>query len=402
MQSPDLTRLGPWNERPAAQQPDWADHPAYREACRTLASAPPLATGVEIRHLRGALSNLNATGGLLLQAGDCAESLYECAPRHTAEKLRVLNALGDRLSELTGREVVRVGRMGGQFAKPRSQPVERFGGLDIPSFRGHLVNSEIATEGTREADPRRMPWAYRASERVHLAIRESRRADGAAASGKGPWSSHEALVIDYESRLLRADPDTGNLYLSSTHLPWVGERTRRPGDAHVALLSAITNPVGCKIGPAADPDDVRRVCEALDPRREPGRLVLIPRLGRDEVVEELPRLVRLVADAGHPVIWLCDPMHGNTVRSRLGLKTRRLADVIIEALRFRDILERHRQHAAGIHLEVAADDVTECVGGPVGEEDLPRHYTTLCDPRLNAEQATELIEAWAKGTSPGP
>jgi 3-deoxy-7-phosphoheptulonate synthase len=247
-----------------------------------------------------------------------------------------------------------------------------------------------------------MVWAYDASAEVQRALRSHREHNDRLPAGEGPWSSHEALVIDYESRLIRQDPDTDEAYLSSTHLPWVGERTRDPGDAHVGMLSSVMNPVGCKIGPTADPDDILRVCEALDPAREPGRLVLIPRMGRDRILEALPRLVRHVANAGHPVVWLCDPMHGNTVTSRFGLKTRLLTDVITEAVRFRDVLQENRQHAAGLHIEVAADDVTECVGGSVASEDqLHRNYTSLCDPRLNPEQALELIEAWTKGTVSG-
>ncbi|MFF1715879.1 3-deoxy-7-phosphoheptulonate synthase [Streptomyces sp. NPDC058268] len=395
-----FTRLGPWDDMPAAQQPDWRDHAEYREACDGLASAPPLVGAAEIRRLRQSLSRLVTTEALLLQLGDCAESFYECEPRHIAQKLRVIDRLGDRFSELTGRSVIRVGRMGGQFAKPRSQPTERHGALTIPSFQGHLINSEIASPVTREANPRRMLWAYEASDKVQRALRRHRQGGYRLPATEGPWSSHEALVIDYESRLVRRDPDTEDLYLASTHLPWVGERTRRPADAHVALLSAVVNPVGCKIGPTADPDDVLRVCEALDPHREPGRLVLIPRMGRERIQEALPPIVRRVANAGHPVVWLSDPMHGNTVKTRLGLKTRHLDDVITEALRFRDILEANRQHAAGLHIEVAADDVTECIGGSVeSEADLQRHYTSLCDPRLNADQAVELIEAWAKGAA---
>ncbi|PJE95951.1 phospho-2-dehydro-3-deoxyheptonate aldolase [Streptomyces carminius] len=395
----DITHRRPWEGRPAAQQPEWQDHAVHHEACRTLESAPPLVPAAEIRQLRWSLADLLATDALLLQLGDCAESLYECTPRHTAQKLQVIDRLGNRLSELAGRRVIRVGRMGGQFAKPRSQPTENHGALVIPSFRGHMINSELAGPRTRQPDPRRMVWAYEASTVVQRAMRAHRRGGGRRPTADGPWSSHEALVVDYESRLVRRDPDTDEPYLGSTHLPWVGERTRQPGQAHVAMLSAVVNPVGCKIGPTASADDVLRVCEALDPRREPGRLVLIPRMGHHRIQQALPPIVRAVANAGHPVVWLGDPMHGNTVKSGLGLKTRHLTDVIAEALHFRDILEGLRQHAAGLHIEVAADDVTECIGGPVeNEEGLQRHYTTLCDPRLNADQATELIEAWARGT----
>ena len=217
----DVTHSGPWEGRPAAQQPQWRDHAAYHASCRTLESAAPLVAAEEIRQLRWSLAELLATGALLLQLGDCAESLYECTPRHTAQKLQVIDRLGNRFSELTGRRVLRVGRMAGQFAKPRSQPTENHGTLVIPSFRGHMINSELAVEQTRQPDPRRMVWAYEASAAVQRAMRTHRRADG-------PWSSHEALVVDYESRLVRRDPDTDELYLSSTHLPWAGERTRRP------------------------------------------------------------------------------------------------------------------------------------------------------------------------------
>jgi 3-deoxy-7-phosphoheptulonate synthase len=394
----EFTRRAAWEDMPAAQQPDWRHHPAYPDACHSLASAQPLVTAIEVRQLRDALTHLTATDALLLQLGDCAESFHECTVEHTWKKLEVIDRLGDRFSELTGRRVVRLGRMGGQFAKPRSQEVERHGADTIPSFRGHMINSDITTSVARRANPRRMVWAYEASDRVQRVMRTYRRRHRRTAIPDGPWSSHEALVVDYESRLVRRDPDTDDLYLGSTHLPWVGERTRQPAGAHIAMLSSVVNPVGCKIGPAADPDDVLRVCAALDPRREPGRVILIPRMGRDRIVEALPPMVRRVANAGHPVIWLSDPMHGNTVKSVVGLKTRRLRDVITEALRFRDVLEANRQHAAGLHIEVAADDVTECIGGSVEEEHLQRRYTSLCDPRLNAAQAGELIEAWARGT----
>ncbi|MFE0153489.1 3-deoxy-7-phosphoheptulonate synthase [Nonomuraea sp. NPDC059007] len=383
---------------PAAQQPEWRDHASYDDVCRRLALTPPLVKAAEIQHLRRSLIKMMQTGAFLLQGGDCAESFYECTDLHITEKIRVIDRLGDHLSDLTGQSVIRVGRMGGQFAKPRSQATEELGGLSIPSFRGHMINSETAALPARKADPRRMLWAYEASDKVQRAMRAHRQRQGLPAM-EGPWSSHEALVIDYESRMLRPDPDSNRLYLTSAHLPWVGERTRHSAGAHIALLSSVANPVGCKIGPAATPGEVLNVCEALNPRREPGRLVLIPRMGRDLIQEALPPIVRAVANGGYPVIWLSDPMHGNTVMShRVGLKTRYLDDVITESLRFRDILEGQRQHPAGLHIEVAAGDVTECVGGSVGsEDDLLRNFSSLCDPRLNADQAMELVEAWASG-----
>ncbi|MFE0074753.1 3-deoxy-7-phosphoheptulonate synthase [Nonomuraea sp. NPDC059023] len=394
----ELGWLRPWESMPAAQQPEWRDHASFEDVCRRLALTPPLAKAAEIQHLRRSLIKMMKTGAFLLQSGDCAESFYECTDLHITEKIRVIERLGDHLSDLTGQNVIRVGRMGGQFAKPRSQATEDLGGLSIPSFRGHMINSEIASLPARTADPQRMLRAYEASDKVQRAMRVHRQRQGLPAM-EGPWSSHEALVIDYESRMLRPDPDSNRLYLTSAHLPWVGERTRHSAGAHIALLSSVANPVGCKLGPASTPGEVLNVCEALNPRREPGRLVLIPRMGRDLIQEVLPPIVRAVANGGYPVIWLSDPMHGNTVRSRrVGLKTRYLDDVVTEALRFRDILEASRQHPAGLHIEVATGDVTECIGGSVeGEDDLLRNYSSLCDPRLNADQAMELIEAWARG-----
>nr|CEL13116.1 2-keto-3-deoxy-D-arabino-heptulosonate-7-phosphate synthase II [Kibdelosporangium sp. MJ126-NF4] len=401
----DFAEVRPWEGLPAEQQPDWRGHDAYAEVCQRLASAPPLVTAAEVRGLRRALAKLVTGEATLLQGGDCAESFYECGPAHVAEKLGIIDRLGDRLNDLTGMSVIRVGRMGGQFAKPRSQSVERCGERHIPSFRGHMINSEIPSTRSRTPDPRRMWWAYEASDKVQRVMRRHRRGHSRLpATVEGPWSSHEALVIDYETCLVRPDPETGELYLTSTHLPWVGERTRDPAHAQVGLLASVANPVGCKIGPTASGADVVSLCESLNPRREPGRLLLIPRMGSTLIREVLPGIVRSVVNAGHPVIWLCDPMHGNTVVSRqTGLKTRYTADVIAEALRFRDIVEGHGQYAAGLHIEVAAGDVTECVGGSVrSEDDLQRHYSSLCDPRLNADQATELLEAWVKGASTRP
>jgi 3-deoxy-7-phosphoheptulonate synthase len=397
----DPGELRLWERLPAEQQPDWREHPDYHEVCRDLASAPPLVTRAEIERLRRSLASVVTSDTLVLQGGDCAESFYECTETHTSDKLRLIHQLGERLSDLTGSNVIRVGRMGGQFAKPRSRPTERHGEHILPAFRGHMVNSELAAVPARAANPRRMLWAYDASDHVQRAMRGERHRHGGISALEGPWSSHEALVIDYEARLLRRDPQTGSLYLTSTHLPWVGERTRHPSGAHVALLGSVANPIGCKIGPAATPEEILAVCQVLDPEREPGRLTLIPRMGHDRIREVLPPIVRVVADAGHPVIWLSDPMHANTVVcSRVGLKTRHLADVVTEALMFRDVLEEQGQRAAGLHIEVAADDVTECLGGSVqDEDDLLRHYSSLCDPRLNIDQATELIEAWAKGSA---
>lgn len=399
---PSVAGPAAWEGLPAAQQPHWRYHPDYLRTREQLALAPPLVTVPELNELQGALAAV-AAGGQLLQAGDCAESLAECTPADVAAKLALLHSLADALGASHGEPVVRIGRLGGQFAKPRSQPVEWHSDRELPSFRGHMVNSELPTYTAREHDPGRMLCAYEASAQVLGTLAEDRRkrttGSGPAASGhaagNGPWSSHEALVIDYEGSAIRTDPETGSSFLGSTHLPWVGERTRQPGSAHVRLLSSVRNPVGCKLGTSIAAADVVRLCALLDPDRRPGRLVFIVRMGAAHIRAALPPIVSAVRSAGHPVTWVSDPMHGNTTTSALGVKTRHLPDMVAEAVAFRSVLDRMGEHPAGLHLEVAVSDVTECIGGAVREEMLTHRYTTLCDPRLNPEQAHELIRAWA-------
>lgn len=395
---PFVDQLENWQGVPVEQQPRWRDDPEYPHVRRKLISADPLVSLDELADLRRSLAAVQAGDAMLLQLGDCAESLYECTDRHVIAKVGTLNLLADHIENRTRLPVMRVGRMGGQFAKPRSQPVEYRDGVELPVFRGHLINSEVPTYEARQHDPLRMLWAYEASARVHrrLAhIREGSASERSGSVGGGPWSSHEALVLDYEVCLMRVDPATGRILLASTHLPWIGERTRDPDGAHVRMLSLVDNPVGCKIGPTAVPEDIERLCELLDPDRVPGRLVLIPRMGKDAVAEVLPPLVAAVRRRGHPVVWLCDPMHGNTRRTPDGIKTRYLTDMIEEARTFRRVLEQQGVHPGGLHLEVAVDQVTECVGGLVDPDDVPgERYTTLCDPRLNPDQAFQLLEAY--------
>jgi 3-deoxy-7-phosphoheptulonate synthase len=389
-----------WEGLPAAQQPHWRYHPDYLRTREQLALVPPLVSMPELDTLRQALATVANGDAYLLQAGDCAESFAQCTPADVAAKITVLHSLADTFASISKAPVVRVGRMGGQFAKPRSRPVELHQDRELPVFRGHMVNSELPTLAAREHDPARMLCAYRASAQVHQALaidRSQRAATHPIPGGGGAWSSHEALVIDYEGSAIRTDPATGASFLGSTHLPWVGERTRQPQSAHVRLLSSVRNPVGCKLGPTTQVTDVLQLCALLNPDRLPGRLVLIVRMGAAHILAALPPVVAAVRRAGHPVTWVSDPMHGNTVHSSVGrkngvgLKTRHLPDIIFEAATFRSILERRGEHPAGLHLEVAVTEVTECVGGPVREEMLPNHYTTLCDPRLNPEQAHELL-----------
>ncbi|QFU93048.1 3-deoxy-7-phosphoheptulonate synthase [Amycolatopsis sp. YIM 10] len=382
---PTMRRAGP-GPLPAAEQPDWHGHRDYERTQRRLSAAEPLVTEAELVEVRGALAAVADGSARVLQAGDCAESFGDATLSRTAAKVTVLNELGDLFAKKVSQPVVRFGRMAGQYAKPRSNAFETVNGVEVPVFRGHLVNSFEPDPAGRQHDPRRMLWAYQASADVLGALRTHWEP-----GRSGPWTSHEALVLDYERPLIRAG--LGGDYLASTHFPWIGERTRQLDHAHVHLLASTINPVGCKVGPGTDPETALRLCELLDPDRTPGRLALIVRMGRAAIESALPPVVRAVRAAGHPVVWLSDPMHGNTVRAETGQKTRYLADIIEEAAAFTRIVGELGAHPGGLHLEVAAADVTECVGGPVaGERQLSGRYESLCDPRLNPEQAFELID----------
>lgn len=401
MQARDLAVLGDpvapdpqpaWQAPRAAQQPEWHAHPDIPHIHAALRGAPPLVDPVELDELRGALAAVADGRAVLLHAGDCAEPLDECAPGPVDRKLGVLDELGAALAATTDRPAVRVGRLGGQFAKPRSQSTEERDGVELPVFRGHLVNDQAWSVRARRHDPHRLLRGYAASRLVLRELARHRR--GARRWRHGPWSSHEALVLDYEAPACRTDPRTGERFLASTHLPWVGERTRQPESAQVRLLHGVRNPVASKIGPEASVDEVLELCEALDPARSPGRLTLIVRMGH-RIHERLPPIVEAVAANGHRVVWLSDPMHGNTVRAADGRKTRYVDDLLAEAVAFRRILVASGEHPGGLHLEVAADDVTECVGGSVADESsLDARYTTLCDPRLNPAQARTVIGGW--------
>jgi 3-deoxy-7-phosphoheptulonate synthase len=387
-----------WPEQAySLQQPQWRQHEDYYSCCEKLASSPALVTMQEIGELQSAMAVVAAGDAQIMQAGDCAESLYEVDEAHTKAKLVMLHQLADQLAAGTGQQVLRVGRLGGQFAKPRTAAVEYAAGILLSVFRGHMVNCEEPSPEARAHDPRRMVAAYAASAEVLCQVRADRAAwpSGRAVSkfAAGPWSSHDALVIDYEANLVRSD--RGIRFLGSTHLPWIGDRTRQVDAAHVQLLSAVANPVACKIGASTTIDELCELCARLDPDRIAGRLTLIVRLGKKAITEQLPSLVAAVRAQGHPVVWLSDPMHGNTFRVGNGVKTRLLTDIIDEAVGFARILRRSGAHPGGLHLETAVGDVTECLGGTVREVGhLAKQYTTLCDPRLNPEQAAELVQNW--------
>jgi len=428
-----------WRKRPAAQQPVWPDDEALKRVETRLAALPPLVVAGEARQLTAALAQVAQGRAFLLQAGDCAESFAEFAADNIRDKLKVILQMAVALTYAAGVPVVKVGRIAGQFAKPRSQPTERIGQVELDAFRGHMVNDEAFDAEARRPDPERLVTAYHQSaatlnllrafakggfadlshvhawnqqfvasstegqryERIAGEIDRALRfmaACGIDLDAEGGlhqvdfWTSHEALILNYEEALTRQDSLTGDWVDTSAHLLWVGERTRQVDGAHVDFLSGVINPVGAKVGPAATPDEVVALCDRLDPDRRPGRLTLITRFGAGNVARLLPPLLDAVTESGHPVVWVCDPMHGNTFVSDGGHKTRRFDDVLAE---LREFFAVHRQAGSwpgGVHVELTGDDVTECLGGAeeILEDHLGQRYTTTCDPRLNARQSLDL------------
>jgi 3-deoxy-7-phosphoheptulonate synthase len=428
-----------WRDLPAAQQPDWPDPAAFESALKALSVLPPLVFAGEARRLTSALAQVAAGRAFLLQAGDCAESFADFTADAIRDKLKVILQMAVVLTYGSGVPVIKLGRIAGQFAKPRSSPTELVGGVELPSFRGHLVNDDAPTPEARIPDPSRMLAAYHQSastlnllrafatggfadlSQVHVwnqqfvaSSNEGRRYEQIAAEIDRAmrfmracgielnaevtlqqvdfWTSHEALILGYEEALTRRDSLTGDWYDCSAHLLWVGERTRQPGGAHLAFLAGVGNPVGCKIGPTATREEVLEVCRILDPDRTPGRLTLISRMGAGRVAETLPALLKAVGQAGHPVVWACDPMHGNTYTSPGGRKTRHFDHVLAEITEFFQVCRAEGVWPGGVHVELTGDDVTECLGGAeeVLEDHLATRYTTTCDPRLNARQSLDL------------
>ena len=430
-----------WRERTALQQPAWPDSGAYDAAIKKLSMVPPLVFAGEARTLLAALGRVSEGKAFLLQAGDCAESFHDMGAPAIREKLKVILQMAAILTYSGGLPVVKVGRIAGQFAKPRSADQETIDGVSLPSFRGHIVNDDLFDADSRTPDPERMIQAYQQSAqtlnllraftkggfadltRVHAWNQEFIRtspegqrygaiADGIASalrfmsacgvdlSESAPihqvdlYTSHEALLLGYEEALTRQDTTspTGDWYDCSAHMLWIGERTRGLDDAHVEFLRGVKNPVGCKVGPTVEPDDVLALCEALNPGRIPGRLTLISRMGAKKIGDRLPRLLAAVRDSGHPVVWSCDPCHGNTYTSDSGLKTRHFDEIEAEVVGFFDAHNAEGTWPGGLHVELTGDDVTECVGGSddLADANLGDRYTTVCDPRLNARQSLDL------------
>lgn len=428
-----------WRSKPAAQQPRWPDEGELKRVHARLTGLPPLVFAGEARHLTRALGEAAQGKAFVLQAGDCAESFTEFSADGIRDKLKVILQMAVVLTYGAGVPVVKVGRIAGQFAKPRSSATEQVGDLVLDSFRGHMVNDDPPEPGARVPDPARLVAAYQQSvstlnllraftkggfadlSQIHAwnqefvaSSTEGRRfediAEGIdralrfmAACGINLtsedtlhqvdfWTSHEALILDYEEALTRRDSLTGDWYDCSAHMLWVGERTRQLDGAHCEFLSGIHNPVGSKVGPSATADDVVALCERLNPGRTPGRLTLITRFGAGAIDTTLPPLLRAVRSEGHPVVWVCDPMHGNTFTADGGRKTRRFDEIIAELQGF---FRSHREVGTwpgGVHVELTGDDVTECLGGveEIVEGQLDQRYTTTCDPRLNGRQALDL------------
>lgn len=383
-----------WRALPAKQQPPWPDHAEVAKVRTFLASLPPLVPVPAVRALSGQLARVASGDAFVLQAGDCAEPFGAAAITGARNKVRIMRQLGAVLERALGVPVLRIGRLAGQFAKPRTTPVEVVEGRPLQSFRGLTVNGPAATEADRRPDPVRMIAGYNTARLVlgDLADAAPEAADEGVTDPA--WVSHEALLLDYEEPLVRRDPGTGQRYLLSTHLPWIGERTRQLDGAHVAFLGAMANPVACKIGPEATQEEVLGLCVKLNPGQQPGRLTLISRMGAGLVEDRLPALVRAVCSAGHPVIWMCDPMHGNQVRTDSGIKTRRVTDIADELHAFVEILRDCGEWPGGIHLEIAGEDVTECLwdDDPATGQELHRAYHSLCDGRLNNAQASYVVD----------
>ena len=428
-----------WKAQEARHLPVYEDAGELTGVEATLANFPPLVFAGEARALKADLAEVAAGKGFLLQGGDCAESFAEFHPDNIRDTFRVLLQMAVVLTFASKQPVVKVGRIAGQFAKPRSAPTETVDGKELPSYFGDIINASEFGDDSRRNDPQRMiqaygqsaatlnlirafagggyanlrqvhkwtldhiasnPWGQRFAE---TADRIGEALEFMAACGINPetvpqlqgtsfYTSHEALLLPYEQALTRRDSLTGDWYDCSAHMLWIGDRTRFDGSAHVEFLRGVGNPIGMKCGPSLEPDALLRMLDTLNPAREAGRMTLISRFGNDKVREGLPKLVRAVAREGHPVVWSCDPMHGNVIKSESGLKTRPFDRILDEVKGFFEVHRAEGTHAGGIHIEMTGQDVTECTGGAIAITDaaLADRYHTHCDPRLNAAQSIEL------------
>jgi 3-deoxy-7-phosphoheptulonate synthase len=371
-----------WRARKAMQMPVWPDAAALADVERSLAAQPPLVPLGEAMALRADLARVADGRAFLLQGGDCAESFAEFSPEKVRRDERLILAMGSLIASAAG-DTVHVARAAGQFAKPRSAALETSGRATLPSYRGDAVNGRAFAASARTPAADRLLDAH-AQARATLGLLA---AFGDSEPGRPRvYASHEALLLNYEQALTRRDPETGRWWAGSGHMLWIGDRTRGLDGAHVEYARGIANPIGLKCGPGLGPDELLRLIDRLDPANEAGRLVLVGRFGVEAIGACLPPLMRAVKVEGRRAIWTIDPMHGNGLA--LGpVKTRRVQDIVAELAAFFDIAAAERVHAGGIHLEMTGSDVTECLGGGVGEADLTRRYLSHCDPRLNPAQA---------------
>ncbi len=428
-----------WRTKPIVQVPEYPDAKTLRAVEARLAGFPPLVFAGEVRALKEKLAGAVDGRAFLLQGGDCTESFAEHNADNIRDTFRVLLQMAVVLTFASALPVIKVGRIAGQFAKPRSEPVEKKNGKTLPAYRGDIINDIAFDASGRQPDPDRQIKAYRQSastlnllrafahggyadlDFVHrwnlgfvadsaegeryeeIASRITEALDFMRACGVDSrsvpqlhgvefFTSHESLLLGYEEALTRTDSLTGEWFDTSAHMIWIGDRTRQLDGAHVEFCRGLSNPIGIKCGPSLTPDALLQLIEVLNPRNEAGRLTLICRFGAEEVGRHLPPLIHAVEKEGCKIVWSCDPMHGNTMKAANGYKTRKMVSVFAEAGAFMDIHRAEGTHAGGIHLEMTGQNVTECLGGAqaISEEDLSSRYHTHCDPRLNAAQTLEL------------
>jgi 3-deoxy-7-phosphoheptulonate synthase len=429
-----------WRAKPAKHIPtDYPDPAALERAEDTLRTMPPLVFAGEARRLKGLLGDVAAGKAFLLQGGDCSESFKEFSANNIRDTFRLLLQMAVVLTFAGGKPVVKLGRIAGQFAKPRSEPIETIDGVTLPSYRGDNINGMDFTAAERTPDPERLLRAYNQSAstlnllrafagggyadlyNIHrwtlgfvddsplgaryreLTDKISEALAFMAAVGVTPethsemhrvefFTSHEALLLGFEEAMTRVDSTTGDWYDTSAHLVWIGERTRQLDGAHIEYMRGIKNPIGLKVGPTLEPDELLRLIDALNPADEPGRLTLYGRFGADKIEARLPTLMAATKRAGRTVVWATDPMHGNTLKAANGYKTRPFDRILAEVKSFIEIATAEGVHPGGVHLEMTGQNVTECLGGAraLTETDLADRYHTHCDPRLNADQALEL------------
>ncbi|MBT8347252.1 MAG: 3-deoxy-7-phosphoheptulonate synthase class II [Desulfofustis sp.] len=427
-----------WKEFSAQQQPNWPNQAVVDRVLNELETLPPLVFAGEIRSLKALLAKAVTGDAFLLQGGDCSENFAHVTAPRIRESLKVLLQMAITLTYAGGVPVIKVGRIAGQFAKPRSSDTETVGGLTLPSYRGDMVNGADPTVEARTPNPKRMLKGYNMAASTLNLLRAFTRGGFAALHRVQAWNqefvsqspmgmtyermakqidqaiqfmetigiamdtpqinqaqfftSHEALLLGYEQALTRIDSTTGDCYDCSAHLLWIGERTRQIDGAHVEFLRGVLNPIGVKIGPDYDLDNIKRLVEILNPENEAGRLTLITRFGKDRVEQMLPPLLREMKREGKNIVWSCDPMHANTFTSAGGRKTRNFSDIISETTSFFEIHWNEDTVPGGVHFELTGEDVTECIGGArdIDDKDLDINYETTCDPRLNAEQSLEL------------